>query len=143
MYNIRRERRCELFSDGFRDFDLRRWRSKDQMINTPYHVEGFKLFNSSMSKWYQDSEGNWNSDIKFDQGGNSNVSSPSASDYLRPYEVLGTEIVKDGYKWAMAHYWSPIAVKHFQLTSKGGDYSTSPIYQNPGWGTIAGEGAKY
>lgn len=141
LYNIRRERRCELFSDGYRDMDLIRWRSKDQMINTPFHIEGFKLFNSSMSKWYQDTEGNWNDDIKYDQGGTSNVSSPTVSDYLRPYEILGKEIVKDGYKWAMAHYWSPIAVRHFQLTSEGNDYSTSPIYQNPGWGTIAGQGA--
>lgn len=31
-------------SEGFRWDDLRRWRSMDQLVNTPYQVEGFKLW---------------------------------------------------------------------------------------------------
>lgn len=141
LYNIRRERRCELMAEGLRDMDLCRWRSKDQMIYEPYHIEGFKLFNSTISTWYQDEDGNWDPNLTW---GNSKatVSDPSESDYLRPYRITGKELVYDGYRWVMAHYWSPIAIKHFLLTSDNEDYSDSPIYQNPGWPLIAGQGAK-
>lgn len=44
LYNIRRERRCELMAEGLRYMDLMRWRAMDQMISTPYHIEGFKLW---------------------------------------------------------------------------------------------------
>ena len=40
LYNIRRERRCELMAEGLRYMDLMRWRAMDQMISTPYHIEG-------------------------------------------------------------------------------------------------------
>lgn len=42
LYNIRRERRCELMEEGFRMNDLKRWRALDQIKN--YQVEGFKLW---------------------------------------------------------------------------------------------------
>jgi len=35
LYNIRRERRCELMAEGLRYMDLMRWRAMDQMIATP------------------------------------------------------------------------------------------------------------
>ena len=44
LFNIRRERRCELMAEGFRSADIRRWRSMDQMINTPYHILGMNLW---------------------------------------------------------------------------------------------------
>ena len=48
-----------------------------------------------------------------------------------------------GYKWAMAHYLSPIATQHFLITSKdGSDVTMSQIYQNPGWSTTANTGAQ-
>src|SRR5436190_1208770 len=50
LYNIRRERRSELMAEGFRYMDLRRWRAMDQMITTPYHIEGFKLW-GPMKNW--------------------------------------------------------------------------------------------
>ena len=56
MYNIRRERACELMSEGFRWDDLRRWRSMDQLINQKYIVEGFKLW-GEMQNWYVDESG--------------------------------------------------------------------------------------
>jgi hypothetical protein len=142
LFNIRRERRSELIAEGFRDMDLRRWRAKDQMIGTPYHIEGFKLYNSAMTPWYQKPDGSWNDDFIIG-GGVATVSSPDRSDYLRPYEKNGRELVYDGYRWAMAHYWEPIATSNFRLSSVGGDDSTSPIYQNPGWTTNAGDGAQF
>ena len=56
LYNIRRERRCELMAEGLRYMDLMRWRAMDQMIATPYHIEGFKLW-GSMQEWYKNEDG--------------------------------------------------------------------------------------
>mgnify|MGYP002960189417 CR=1 FL=1 len=44
LFNIRRERRCELMAEGLRDMDLHRWRAMDQMITTPYHIEGINFW---------------------------------------------------------------------------------------------------
>lgn len=141
LYNIRRERRCELMAEGLRDMDLGRWRAKDQMISTPYHVEGFKLYNSVISTWYQDGNGKWNPNLTWGSA-TATVSDPAKSDYLRPFSRTGKELVYDGYRWNIAHYWSPIAINHFLLTSNSADYSDSPIYQNPGWPLVAGQGVK-
>lgn len=48
LYNIRRERRSELLAEGLRGMDLERWRSYDQLMTTPCHVEGFHLWNTPM-----------------------------------------------------------------------------------------------
>lgn len=133
LYNIRRERRSEFLGEGLRDFDLNRWRAKDQMIAAPYHIEGFKLW-GPMQDWYDNLTYGTVS---------SNVSAPSLSEYLRPYEITGLETVYDGYKWAMAHYLEPIAIQHFLITSENNDVATSPIYQNPGWPTVANQGPTY
>lgn len=136
LYNIRRERRCELMAEGLRWMDLKRWRAMDQMIATPYHIEGFKLW-GPMQNWYAAGS------LKYGIGDASNVSSPTLSQYLRPYEMTTTSLAYNGYKWAMAHYLSPIAIQHFLITSKdGSDVTTSPIYQNPGWSTAANTGAQ-
>lgn len=135
LYNIRRERRCELMAEGLRWMDLKRWRSLDQMITTPYHIEGFKLW-GPMKDWYSASS------LKYGIGDGSNVSAPTLSQYLRPYELTTTSLAYNGYKWAMAHYLSPIAAQHFLITSTDGkDVATSPIYQNPGWSTTPNTGA--
>ena len=44
LYNIRREKRCELMAEGLRLADLKRWRAMNQLIKEPYHLEGFKLW---------------------------------------------------------------------------------------------------
>jgi hypothetical protein len=135
LYNIRRERRCELMAEGLRFMDLIRWRAMDQMIATPYHIEGFRLWGGTINDWYPQDK------LIYDQGTNSTVSSPSVSQYLRPFEITGAEIVNQGFRWAMAHYLSPIAIQHLQVSAANGDISSSPIYQNPYWPTTAGQGA--
>lgn len=128
LFNIRRERRMELMGDGLRYMDLRRWKAMDQMITTPYHIEGFKLW-GPMESWYTELEYGLENTA-------ANVSPPPSaggSVYLRPYQKTSRSLAKEGYKWNMAHYLSPIANRHFILTSTDGDLSTSPIYQNPGW----------
>jgi hypothetical protein len=140
LYNIRRERRNELMAEGLREMDLRRWRAMDQLITTPYHIEGFKLW-GPMQNWYKNSEG---ISILTYGTSTSNVSSPERSSYLRPYEKTSKELVYNGYSWAMAHYLQPIAIQHFLITTTdGATISTSPIYQNPGWPTTANEGAEF
>lgn len=135
LYNIRRERRNELMAEGLRAMDLKRWRAMDQLVSTPYHVEGMKLW-GPMQNWYEEGV------LKY-ASADANVSAPSRSDYLRPYEKTGNELVYNGYKWMMAHYLQPIAIKHFLITSENNSVNSSPIYQNPGWPTTANEGATY
>lgn len=140
LYNIRRERRCELMAEGLRAMDLKRWRAMDQLVAEPYHIEGFKLW-GPMQEWYRDGAGN----LTVTYGtATATVSAPTRGEYLRPYEKTGKELVYDGYRWALAHYLDPIAMEHFLITSPDGEtVSASPIYQNPGWPTVANQGAGY
>lgn len=143
LYNIRRERRCELMAEGMRMFDLKRWRALDQLKTTPYIVEGFKLW-GPMQDWYKNTDGTSRLIEAETPGKTANVSKKSESLYLRPYRVnlATTNLVRDGYRWANAHYLEPIAIQHFIITaSNTSDLSTSVIYQNPGWPLIANQGA--
>ena len=137
LYNIRRERRCELISEGLRGMDLQRWRSYDQLMTTPAHMEGIHLWNTPMQSWYNN--------LNADGSSNANVSSSSLSEYYRPLEVnmTATNSYKDGFTWHMAHYLQPLPIKQFLLTAS--DYSSvekSPLYQNPYWPTSAGQSAE-
>ncbi|MBD8349224.1 RagB/SusD family nutrient uptake outer membrane protein [Dysgonomonas sp. HGC4] len=138
LYNIRRERRSELMAEGLRMADLRRWRSLDQLISRPYHLEGMKLW-GPMRAWYVDDKGV--SILKYGVV-DANVSGPDQSIYMRPQEINPNSLVlkQGGCKWAMAHYLYPIAIQHFLITSSG-SAENSPIYQNPYWPMVANEGA--
>lgn len=140
LYNIRRERRCELMAEGLRYSDLKRWRSMDQMITTPYHIEGFKIW-GPMKDWYNTGVDGSSILIYGLNNDRSNVSSPELGVYLRPYEILSRSLVLEGYQWAMAHYLSPIAIQNFMNTTENNEISQSPIYQNPGWPLAANQGA--
>ena len=140
LYNIRKERAVEFISEpGFRINDLRRWRSLDQLISTPFHIEGFKLW-GPMQNWYPPRlvNGVLTPQLMYDGSDAATVSSPLISQYIRPMERARSNLAYGGVSWTMAHYLNPIAVQHFLITSTGNDVSTSPIYQNPGWPTIAG-----
>lgn len=143
LYNIRRERRCELMAEGLRYFDLKRWRALDQLISTPYIIEGFKIW-GPMQDWYVDEEGNTQLIEAGTPDKTANVSQSAESSYLRPYRInlAATNLVRDGYGWAKAHYLEPIATQHFQITaSDPTDNTTSVIYQNPYWPISPNEGA--
>lgn len=133
LYNIRRERSCEMMGEGLRYMDLRRWRAMDQLIGTPYHVEGFKLW-GPMQDWYDADK------LTYGIGDRSTVSDPAVSPYLRVHQKTPTSLAYNGYRWTMAHYFSPVAIQHFLITSEGNDVNSSPIYQNPGWPTEASAG---
>lgn len=135
LYNIRRERRCEFMAEGLRYMDLRRWRSMDQLMTAPSHLEGMHLWNTPMEKWYNN--------LNADGTNEANVSSKDKSEYLRPFERYSAQAAYNGCTWKMAHYFNPIMVKQFQLTAtSGADISTSILYQNPYWPTIADQPAE-
>lgn len=140
LYNIRRERRSEFFCEGYRMDDLKRWRSLDQLIDNPYHLEGFKLWGPMQNEnIYKNEQGK---SLFVYEGPDSNVSSPEVSMYLRPQEINPLSPIKEqgGCKWMMGYYLSPIAMKHFLLTGDG-NAANSVIYQNPYWSLVAGESA--
>ncbi|ULB35027.1 MULTISPECIES: RagB/SusD family nutrient uptake outer membrane protein [Proteiniphilum] len=143
LYNIRRERRCELMEESFRMDDLKRWRALDNING--FMPEGFRLWGSHYKPLYE-AEG------KIDAkkvlipapAAKANVSSPDESEYIRPYRInlTASNYVKDGYKWCEAHYLSPINIEHFRITATNpDDPSTSVIYQNPGWPLTSNSGA--
>lgn len=139
LYNIRRERRCEFLGEGMRWADLQRWRSLDQMISEPYHIEGIKIW-GPMKEWYNDGSGQSLLVYGLDNP-SAVVSPPDRSEYLLPYEKVRGSLALDGYRWAMAHYLNPVALQDVLVTSEGNNVETSPIYQNPGWSLTVGEGA--
>lgn len=144
LYNIRRERRSEFMAEGMRMDDLKRWASLDQLKTNPYIIEGFKLW-GPMQEWYVDEDTNESLLVEPGTEGTPNVSAQSDSEYLRPYRIVtgSTNLVRDGYKWAFAHYLSPIAIQHFIITTPDGSGSpqNSVIYQNPDWPLTANSGA--
>lgn len=119
LYNIRRERRCELMAEGRRLDDLKRWRSLDSMQG--WQPEGFKLW-AGMNTMYTATELS------------SGLSNSVLSDYLRPLQAYATSIAYDGYSFPKPHYLEPIPVSEFLLTIDP-DTGKSTIYQNPGWPT--------
>ncbi len=140
LYNIRRERRCELISEGLRWDDLIRWRALDQLKTQRYFRHGCKMF-GPMLEWFKASK------LKYDQSdpNDNNVSSPTDIDggfngnpkYLSLDRISSkNEWYQSGYSWRMAHYLSPIAESHFlESTADGTSVDQSPIYQNPFWTT--------
>ncbi|WP_400261409.1 RagB/SusD family nutrient uptake outer membrane protein [Sphingobacterium sp. SG20118] len=53
LFNIRRERSAEFLGEGFRERDLRRWRSMDQLITNKFHIEGFKIWGNFYKNEYE------------------------------------------------------------------------------------------
>lgn len=145
LYNIRRERRTELAAEGFRYRDLKRWRALDNMKN--HHIQGINLWDE-MYTYYTEPSPIPAGDTKLDvipliengTPGTPNVSAQSDGIYLIPFRINSGNIAFEGYNWTEAKYLNPIATEHFRLTTAtegNNDYSTSSIYQNPGWRTEA------
>lgn len=147
LYNIRRERRCELISEGLRWDDLMRWRALDQLQGQHYYKHGCKMY-GPMWDWFKQSK------YKYGQANpdDNKVSDPSDVEgglngdarYLSLQRVsTKSEWYASGYSWHMAHYLSPIAENHFiESETVSGDISSSPIYQNPYWSTTHDTGAQ-
>ena len=149
LYNIRRERRCELIAEGLRWMDLQRWRALDQLIAKPVHIEGIHLYangnDNPMYRWYCTDPTDLSTfSIVNDGSTSANISSPDLSEYLRPHEY--NTVQNDflgGLTWHMAHYLQPMPIRQMILTAS--DYATpelSPLYQNPYWPTTADQPAE-
>lgn len=143
LYNIRRERRVELASEGLRFADLRRWRALDQVQN--YHVQGFNFWESNFRLYTnptpEDSKTTLKAYTPVEYGtAGANISAKSdpyaESKYLMPFRKNGANIGFNGLNWNQNRYLYPISNREFRLTTKqagSNDYATSSIYQNPGW----------
>lgn len=119
LYNIRRERLCEFIAEGMRKDDLFRWRSLDKMKN--YKVEGFNWEQYKEQEYYK----------KQIAAG----LSVKETKYLQPHAFNELIISNDGYTFEEANYLTPISYDVFRMSTpvKGGDPTTSVVYQNPGW----------
>jgi len=147
LYNIRRERRNELFSEGFRMDDLKRWRSYDALYpeNMGHYIpEGCNFWDElyKSENYYADPK-DLTSEWKIVEAGDgvegANMSAKSDSKYIRPYRKyrLSNEVY-DGYRWNEAYYLSPLGHEDISATSADGTAGNSHSYQNPYWGTTAG-----
>lgn len=136
LYNIRRERRCELIAEGARYDDLKRWRALDQVTN--YQVEGMNLWAQMYDMEEYKDKKTGKTLIKVLPEDGANMSAKSLSTYIRPYQIIqANNLYYDGYTWTQAHYLSPIPYENFILTSSDGSVSSSVIYQNPDWPVTA------
>lgn len=134
LYNIRRERRNELCGMGMRMNDLKRWRALDQIDG--YQIEGMRYWGSIYENNLRDDNGDLVSVIIDTEGGTGNMSDQNISGvYVRPYQISHVNnSVFDGYKFTPAHYLNPLGMATFRQTaSNPDDFSSSNVYQNPGW----------
>ncbi len=134
LYNIRRERVNELFSEGLRFADLIRWRAFDNMLTTKWIPEGCNFWDDMYKKFEKDGK------LVADGSSNALVSQQSLSKYLRPCSrsMQASNELRDGYKWHDAYYLYPIGISDLRTASADRDLSTSAMYQNINWPTEAG-----
>ena len=132
LYNIRRERVTELFSEGLRFADLIRWRGFDNMLTTKWVPEGCNFWDN-MYKHYDP-------EIKCNGENDAVVSSKSLGKYLRPYSksMQPANELKDGYKWHEAYYLYPIGITDIRTASADRSLENSNLYQNLYWPVAAG-----
>ena len=143
LYNVRRERRCELIGEAMRWADLKRWRACDQMVNTPYIIEGMRYWGSAYEGKLVNEDGK-DLVVVSVADGKGNMSAKESSVYIRPYQISSlNNSVFDGYRFQKAYYLSPLGQATFRTTASGDqtDLNTSVVYQNPGWPKVAGESA--
>lgn len=129
LYNIRRERRCELMGEDFRWDDLKRWRSWDYLFTKPYIVEGVNLW-EDMYKHFPTNPDDADETVPMilaDGSTSANASPESDSKYLRPLRrsAINNQLY-NGYTWKKAYYLSPLG----QMDLKTSD---GLMYQNPYW----------
>ena len=145
LYNIRRERRIELVSEGFRMADLKRWRALDQVKDV--HVQGFNFWDSMYQLYTNPQAEDAATPIAkitlleygvTDKTANISAKSDPYAEgkYLLPYRKNAANIGFSGLNWNTSKYLYPISNKQFRLTTAvpgSNEYESSTIYQNPGW----------
>lgn len=135
LYSIRRERRSELISEGFRMDDLIRWRALDQVSG--YHIEGMNLWAKAYDRpQYKTLKGE--SLLISDGGEKANVSSKDLSTYVRPFQVRPNNNLYNGYTFYEAHYLAPFSYNEMTLCSPDRNVEHTVLYQNIYWPTYTG-----
>ncbi|MDH6534106.1 RagB/SusD family nutrient uptake outer membrane protein [Parabacteroides sp. 52] len=139
LYNIRRERMNEMFSEGQRYMDLLRWRSFDRLTTTQWIPEGVNFWDAMYQKYTVDAEGN-PIEMIADGSDNAIVSASSLSKYLRPYSrsMSGTNDLRNGYNWHEAYYLTPISIGDMLYASPSGSKDDTYLYQNLYWPSVGG-----
>ncbi|WP_300790771.1 RagB/SusD family nutrient uptake outer membrane protein [uncultured Bacteroides sp.] len=137
LYNIRRERRNELCAEALRWEDLKRWRALDQLKDTPFRPQGMLYWGSVYEEQMKDK--------CIVDPAKGNMSPESSGPYIYPYEkiTVNNDIYKQGgFKFTPAHYLEPIGAAVFRQTAANADdFTSSNVYQNPGWSYEANTGA--
>lgn len=152
LFNVRRERVCELFNEGLRFTDLIRWRSFDNLINNYWVPEGVNFWEEMYKDEHYaevDKDGNIvrNPDgtpkfgVVADGGANAMVSSKELGKYLRPYSasMLETNELRNGYKWMEAFYLYPLGFVDLTSASADRKVENSNMYQNVNWPSQGGQ----
>lgn len=140
LYNVRRERRNEFIGEGMRMDDLKRWRALDQVQG--YQVSGMRYWGSIYDGTLLDADGKDRCIVDV-AGGTGNMSAPEDGVYVLPNRISSVNnSVFNGFNWCEAHYLTPLAQSVFSQTASGDktDFTTSIVYQNPGWPIIDGQG---
>ncbi|MEG0454210.1 MAG: RagB/SusD family nutrient uptake outer membrane protein, partial [Bacteroides sp.] len=113
-------------------------RACDQFKTKPYRVEGMLYWGSGYEAQLRDL-------CKVDPI-DGNMSSSELSKYIVPYEKITKNnmiAAQKGFLFAPAHYLNPIGMAVFRQTaSDKNDFSTSIVYQNPGWKIEGDTGAQ-
>ncbi len=137
LFNIRRERMNETFSEGLRFADLMRWRSFDRLKTNKWIPEGINLWDHMYTYWDE-------SERLADGSAKAIVSGPEQGKYMRPYSriQLATNELKDGYTWHEAYYLYPIGESDIRTASADRDVNNSMMYQNIHWPVTAGKALK-
>lgn len=142
LYNIRRERMQELFSEGFRFADLIRWRSFDRLITSKWIPEGVNFWDDMYKNFKTDSNDKEDERelLIADGSSNANMSMKELSKYVRPYSIstLETNELRDGYTWREAYYLYPLGITDIRTGSADRDVNNSNLYQNIYWPIQAG-----
>lgn len=142
LYNIRRERMQELFSEGFRFADLIRWRSFDRLITSKWIPEGVNFWDDMYKNFKTDPNDKEDERelLIADGSSNANMSMKKLSKYVRPYSIstLETNELRDGYTWREAYYLYPLGITDIRTGSADRDVKNSNLYQNIYWPIQAG-----
>lgn len=104
----------------------------------PYRVEGMLYWGSNYETQLADL-------CKVDPA-EGNMSSPDLSKYILPYEKITKNNLiagQKGFLFTPAHYLNPIGMAVFRQTaSDKNDFTSSVVYQNPGWKIEGDTGAQ-
>ncbi|MFI3263492.1 MAG: RagB/SusD family nutrient uptake outer membrane protein [Rikenellaceae bacterium] len=135
LYNIRRERRIELMAEGLRWHDLKRWRALDQINdNNKYIPEGCNFWGGDL--W--ENEEYTNANVNY-----ASVSPKEESDYIRPYRIVSTHTLYDGYSWQVPRYLTAVPADEILITTTNNEdgttnWDSAVLYQNPYYSIYGG-----